>query len=201
MMNSHKLHMENTDYENLVLYVRMASKDELVTMLMKMSWLKGNVTCIHCCNQMQLRERFNNSDGYGWNCTNKACGYYKTTSSVRTESFFSGFKSSLANLCTIIFCWFLEKSPKDICTDFGINKNLITRVFAKLRKIVSSYLDEDPIKLGGPGVICQIDESLFSHKVKAHRGRAPRNQIWVFGIVDTSFRPSKCFMQVMKLFL
>ncbi|KCZ76961.1 hypothetical protein H311_02034, partial [Anncaliia algerae PRA109] len=31
---------------------------------------------------------------------------------------------------------------------------------------------------------------------KAHRGRAPRDQIWVFGIVDTSFVPAKDILKI-----
>ena len=45
-------------------------------------------------------------------------------------------------------------------------------------------------QLGGPGVIVQIDESLFSHKAKYRRGRLPKEPIWVFGIVDTSYSPA-----------
>lgn len=185
-----------TDYEELVLYVRGTSQDDLVHKLMSLSWLKGEVTCIHCCTQMQLGEKLNKKDGYRWICYNKACEFYKTTISLRNGSFFSDFKASLRDLCTIIYCWLLEKSSKDISKDFAINKNLITRVFHKLRKIIGIYLDADPIRLGGPGVICQIDESLFSHKVKAHRGRAPQKPVWVFGIVDTSYTPGKGYMQV-----
>ena len=98
----------------------------------------------------------------------------------------------------MIYCWFSEKTSKDICKDFNINKNLITRVIHKIRKIIGMYLEKDPIRLGGAGVVCQIDESLFSHRVKAHRGRAPRKQVWVFGIVDTSYKPSKGYMEVVE---
>lgn len=41
--------------------------------------------------------------------------------------------------------------------------------------------------LGGEGVVVQIDKSLFVHKVKHHRGHPPRDEVWVYGMVDTSF--------------
>ena len=47
-----------------------------------------------------------------------------------------------------------------------------------------------PLMLGGPGVVVQIDESLFQHKHKYHQGRAPRNKVWVFGMCDTSQSPA-----------
>lgn len=71
--------------------------------------------------------------------------------------------------------------------------------------------------LGGPGVIVQIDESLFNHKPKVllrkftananvydivfvllqyHRGRRAEIENWVFGMVDTSYSPSLGYMQI-----
>lgn len=50
--------------------------------------------------------------------------------------------------------------------------------------------------LGGAGAIVQVDESLFSHKVKAHRGHPPNEQVWVFGIVDTRFQPALGYMRI-----
>ena len=75
------------------------------------------------------------------------CNTYKTSTSIRNGSFVSGFKSSLRDLCTVIYCWFLEKTSKDICKDFNINKNLITRVIHKIRKIIGMYLEKGPIRL------------------------------------------------------
>ena len=36
----------------------------------------------------------------------------------------------------------------------------------------------------------QIDESLFRHKPKNHRGRATSREVWVFGLCDTSHSPA-----------
>ena len=51
-------------------------------------------------------------------------------------------------------------------------------------------------QIGGPGVVVQIDESLFRHKSKYHRGRAPKKEVWVFGMVDTSFKPVRGYMEI-----
>jgi hypothetical protein len=37
--------------------------------------------------------------------------------------------------------------------------------------------------------------SLFRYKPKNHRGRAPENEKWVFGIADCSYTPAKVFLQ------
>ena len=49
-----------------------------------------------------------------------------------------------------------------------------------------------PLMLGGQGVVVQIDESLFGH----HRGRAPRNEVWVFGMCDISQSPALGVMSI-----
>ena len=53
--------------------------------------------------------------------------------------------------------------------------------------------------LGGPGrIIVQIDESLFYHKYKHHRGRPPVAETWVFGMVDCSTSPATGFVQIVE---
>jgi transposase-like protein len=43
-----------------------------------------------------------------------------------------------------------------------------------------------------------VDESCFSHKPKNHRGRRGNNPIYVFGVVDTSYKPSLGYMCVVS---
>ena len=69
-------------------------------------------------------------------------------------------------------------------------------MFSFCREVCRRYIDSHPIALGGTGIICAIDESCFSHKQKYHRGRAPEREIWVFGIVDTSFKPARAYLQI-----
>src|SRR6187402_2665159 len=71
-------------------------------------------------------------------------------------------------------------------------------IYRSLRDICRKYFADNPIRLGGTGVICQIDESLFAYKPKYHRGRAPENEKWIFGIVDTSFTPARGYMECVE---
>jgi hypothetical protein len=50
--------------------------------------------------------------------------------------------------------------------------------------------------LGGDGVICQIDKSLFRHKTKNHRERAAELELWVFGMIECVGPRSKVFITV-----
>ena len=98
----------------------------------------------------------------------------------------------------IIYLWSIEASNKQGNQLTGIRKGTITNAYACIREICDRYLQKYPIQFGGPGVIVQIDESLFSHKAKYRHGRLPKEQIWVFGIVQTSYRPAMGFMEIVE---
>ena len=82
--------------------------------------------------------------------------------------------------------------------EINIQKKSIMKMQNELRICCSNYFISNPILFGGSGQICQIDESLFRHKPKYHRGRASEKEIWVFGIADVSFAPAKVYLQVVN---
>ena len=56
---------------------------------------------------------------------------------------------------------------KNVYQSSGVGKNTAIDVYQWLREVCSTRLINDgPVRLGGPGVIVQIDESLFRHKQK-----------------------------------
>ena len=73
-------------------------------------------------------------------------------------------------------------------------------MFHFLREVCSTKLLDTPPQLGGPGVVVQIDESLFNHKAKHNRGRRADNEDerWVFGLADTSFKPAITYMELVS---
>jgi hypothetical protein len=66
---------------------------------------------------------------------------------------------------------------------------------AMLRDVFSTNLLSTPVELGGPGVIVQIDESLFNHKSKCNRGRRASKEQSAFGLADTSSKPAITYME------
>ena len=112
--------------------------------------------------------------------------------------FFANSNIPLPKWLHLMYLWATKASNKQTQLQTGLSNHTIIDAFACLRKICGRYLQENPIQLGGPGIIVPVDESQFSHKPKHHRGRAAEIPIWVFGIVDTSFKPSVGFMEIVE---
>ena len=105
------------------------------------------------------------------------------------------------------------------CTDAQwvaeVDKGTAIDVYRWLREICTTKLLPMPMILRGPGVVLQIDESLFRHKPKVHvgwflfpiaisflwqnhRGRSTTTEVWVFGMADTSLSPALGYMEVVS---
>ena len=136
--------------------------------------------------------------------------------SVKHGSFFAQSNLSLQKYLLVILHWAYDDQVSDMCERVNVSSRTGVQCFQYVRDICSWRLLQNPIRLGGRvGVhdrLCQIDESCFSHKPKVyytlilsqsqyrnllnfvsiqhHRGHPPREPIWVFGIVDTSYTPS-----------
>lgn len=152
--------------------------------------------CINCHNFMSLRIRIKTIDKYAWTCYHSSCIKKYYTLSIRHKSIFAESKISLFRLYKLIVLWSGEISINQCCLLVGVKRRAVGEFFAKLRSRIRENILHNPIRLGGYGVTCQVDESLFSHKAKYHRGRFNSNPIWVFGIVDSSQTPAIGYMEV-----
>ena len=86
----------------------------------------------------------------------------------------------------------------DIIKYVNISKSSILKIKSKLLIKIKRYYHINPILLGGPDKIVQIDETMLNHLVTAHSGRSPKNQSWALGIVDYSFKPAKGCLCLIK---
>jgi transposase-like protein len=98
----------------------------------------------------------------------------------------------------ILWRWNLETTNAHIMAEIPVCANILIKFCKRLRQCCYNFWQANPLRLGGIGIVCQIDESLFRYKPKYHRKRAPENEIWIFGIVDTSFSPGRGYIQVVE---
>ena len=104
------------------------------------------------------------------------------------DSFFRHSHLSLMQWSLILFHWSTKTPSQQIQTLTGLSEKTIIKVLSGIRTICSIKIGQDNIRLGGPGIIIEIDESKFGACQKYHRGRASHGP-WVFGMVErTSHR-------------
>ena len=185
---------QQTRFERLM-RIRQMNTENVINILRSKNLLLSYLECEACMLPMVERSR-KVLDGVCWVCTNANCYKFRTTKSIRTNSFFDKFRISLSDIFSVVILWSEGKNFSSIISNYGYTKEVLSRIILKIRKIIKIYYDTEQIRLGGPGIVCQIDESQFVHKVKHNRGRAPSSDIWVFGIADTSYSPSGCYMEI-----
>ncbi|KAG0423173.1 hypothetical protein DMUE_6167, partial [Dictyocoela muelleri] len=99
-------------------------------------------------------------------------------------------------LLKIIYSWFKDENQVQVCRDYNVSKKIVSRIYGKLREKANYFFEINEYKLGGNGMICQIDESMFRYKQKYHVGRVNSDYRWVFGIVDISGNPKRYYIEL-----
>jgi len=64
---------------------------------------------------------------------------------------------------------------------------------------IFDHFNKVPIRLGGPGVIVQVDETKINFNAKAHRGLGPSTACWALCIVDTTHSPVKGYVELVEM--
>ncbi|KAI5152795.1 hypothetical protein ENBRE01_3008 [Enteropsectra breve] len=117
----------------------------------------------------------------------------KTTCSIRDESIFEGGRTDLRKMIHMYYLWSIGTSAKDCIRLCGIGGNRVHTYYKFLRQACEYYFEQNTLQLGGPGSVCEVDESLFSGRRKYNVGR-DLLKIWVFGIADRSFVPARSYL-------
>ena len=185
----------NTSFlnEEYVLNLNKMSKSELIHHLRQKGLLPFSINCSFCDVSMNEHACKRVVDGRIFKCKNKVCIKKTTTASIRTNSFFMHFKLPLITLVNVIYLLSLNEGKTKIALRKNLHKETILHVQKQLIIRMSEFFALNPIKLGGPGIICQCDETLLSGKRKYNVGSIVSLQTWVFVIVDTSYIPARGF--------
>ena len=117
---------------------------------------------IRCAVPMTERRRSDVSDGVSWCCPR--CKGRKT---VREGSFFAKSKLTLQKWLLLMYFWAREYPVSDAAEEAEVQEKTAIDIYQWLREVCCTRLITDgPVVLGGPGVVVEIDESLFRHKPK-----------------------------------
>ncbi|KKO73840.1 hypothetical protein AAJ76_207000566 [Vairimorpha ceranae] len=113
-------------------------------------------------------------DKFVWKCGNKQCLKFRTTLSIRNNSFFEKTRIDLQMRVYSIYLWSINTSHKNIGVLARLGHNMVADMCRSFRNACVEFFTRNPIFLSGPGIICQIDERSFFHKQKYHGGTNAR---------------------------
>jgi hypothetical protein len=119
----------------------------------------------------------------------------RTYCTIRAGSFFERSCITLDKRLYVTYIWSQGTKVNSVERQVQIGEKTVIQLFQYLRDVCFTKLLSTPVELGGPGVIVQIDESLFNHKSKYNRGRRASKEQWVFGLADISSKPAITYME------
>ena len=122
-------------------------------------------------------------------CNNRNC---RKTQSIFTNSWFENARLPVNRVIEIYYLWLLKVPMTSISIYTDTASNVITYHVNNIRKLVGSQVQLCKQKIGGPGIIVELDESKIGRN-KYHRGR-PVKGAWVFGAVEEQ-RNAKYLLQ------
>lgn len=162
--------------------VLFATIEEQIGWFQRKSILAENPQCPVCNNVMLMQVRRDVEDQHRYINTTKMeicqyvtiflcrwrCHECRKTMSLRQGSFFSKSKLPLQKWLLLMHWWARDYPVTDAAQEAKISKVTAVQVYQYFRDICSWRLlhHDAPLLLGGPGVVVQIDESLFRHKPK-----------------------------------
>ena len=159
------------------------------------SLLASRKACPSCFNDTRLMPRKQLTDMFAWHCKENSCGT-RSYHSVRAGSFFSQSRVPLSKNLHLMYLWCQDSPVKAAAETLDLSRQSVQQHFLFLREICSAHLLANPMTLGGRNIVVKIDESLFRHKPKYHRGRAGAGDQWVFGACDMSTIPAVAYMEL-----
>jgi len=172
------------------------TKEDLLKLLFDKGLLKDIMACNYCSEDMEIRESNDNPEKYHWRCFSTTCVHYQCTKSIRLGSFFENFQAPIIEILQSIYYYSTLPRQCDVVRLSKKSRSFIQNLRNKIITLFSKYFEKNPIRLGGPGVVVQVDETKLNFNVKSHRGIAPSTPCWAVCIVDVSHFPAKGYIEL-----
>lgn len=112
-------------------------------------------------------------------CSKRACN---RKVSLFKNSFFQQHRIPCSKILQLAYFWLSKVKNGTAVILTGCSKDTVATYYAMFRQLVSDSLDEEDCRIGGEGVIVEIDETKMG-KRKYHRGHHVEG-VWVVGGVE-----------------
>ncbi|KAF2898190.1 hypothetical protein ILUMI_07986, partial [Ignelater luminosus] len=116
-------------------------------------------------------------DGVTWRCPR----HKGSKKSIRTDSFVAKSNLQLHQFILLMYTWALSIPPQTQEILCGLTKKTVVEWNQFFRGVCSWWLTCNPVQLGGPNQIVEIESLIF--KQKYNRGHMVPKR-WVFGLYD-----------------
>ena len=166
------------------------SEDTARQFLLQKGILRTTVNCSACSSPMTMKSctATKSSDLWIFKCNGGGC---KKTKSIRTGSYLESSKISFISFIQLLFCFSSKNlTSVDVSAYTGLSRRSVTEWRSNILEAVAVWLLNNPLPIGGPGVIVEIDEAMFG-RMKYNQG-AVREGVWVLGGVCRS--TGHCFL-------
>lgn len=168
---------------------------QFIKLMMEFGFLQKQVDCKSCKNAMKLVNYTRNKDTVAWRCVVKKCKDFEKYKSIRYGSFFNDFSVDLRFIFRILIKYSVGTSQSTLIKANEKDPKIIEKIINKLLNLIPKS-DFSKNKLGGPGCIVQIDETMLNYKCKSHRGRSPGNRTDALCIVEVDSKITRAFASV-----
>ena len=144
---------QKKDLDIFNLFKFLNDPDQLASKLRYYNILKNNIRCPSqgCRREMKAEKYVQSEDGYRWRC-----GCCRKTTSIRRGSYFERSKLSFKKLVLLAYCWAYDIPQHAQAKLCGVSYRSTIQWNVYFRDVTSEWLKQNPIKLGGKGVVCQI---------------------------------------------
>ena len=162
------------------IYSMTATTETWINFLQQREILKSSMTCSSCSGDMSLVScsSSKSKDSFIWYCS--PC---RKSTNVGTGSVLSGRKLTFKSFLWLIFFLSCKGIAKVLIAQItNISENTISDCRQIVYANVARHFLANPVPLGGPGVIVELDEAKFG-KRKYHKG-SYREGMWVLGALD-----------------
>ncbi|CAL2050358.1 unnamed protein product [Caenorhabditis brenneri] len=148
--------------------------------------------CGNCNSRMGLvRDKSVKHDQYTWRCAPCKKGKISMKAGLRAGSFFENLKVTIQEMLFLAADWVEnpDKKINSVAKQHKINRKTVIEAHEWFRRMTMQWFLRESaanpdLKLGGPGTVVEIDETLV-YRAKYNRGRMlRRKQVWVFGMIQ-----------------
>ena len=185
------LNTESMSYSNFEQLCDPNKERDMLNFLTTQGLIPASQQCLLCGSNMRHSKQANT---WYWICTRRTNGKKCNSAkfSVRRGTFFDNSKLSIQSILRIVWN-FIHHLSEEQCKHFvGIStktNHTVSEYYGDCRNICNTWI-WDPRnlpKLGGFGVIVEMDESYFPGQPKFNRGRRlgttwEEDDKWVFGL-------------------